>query len=32
MSLMKILNSGFLKYSEKPLGISIGLYLNKKGK
>lgn len=31
MSLMKILNSGFLKYSEKPLGISIGLYLNKKG-
>ncbi len=31
MSFMKILNSGFLKYSEKPLGISIGLYLNKKG-
>ncbi len=31
MSFQKILNSAFLKYSEKPQVISMGLYLNKKG-
>lgn len=31
MSFRKILNSGLLKYSEKPQGISINLYINAKG-